>query len=499
MAKQSRRAITLALCLFVATGAAPAQTFTTLAKFNGTDGSLPYAAPIQGLDGNFYGTTYTGGSGAYSGGTVFGLGSGGLKSLYSFPCDVNSCPNGSSPSGNLLLGANGDFYGATGAGGTGSCSDPGCGTIFEVSRNGVLTTLYNFNGTDGQGPGSPLLQTADGDFYGVTREGGANNNCSGGCGTVFRITESGVLTTIYRFCAEPGCPDGYNPGTLRQGSDGIFYGYTFNGGVYEGGTGGTIFEISPAGKLKTLYSFCVKLFCPDGYGPSGVVQASDGNFYGVTSRGGARSGTCRFHSNQGCGTFFKLTPAGTLTTLLSFDWTDGAIPQTLIQATDGNFYGTTYLGGSTNYYGTIFKVTPTGTLTTLYTFCTARGCPDGISPNDLVQGTDGGLYGATSYGGFHAVQCLNAGCGTVFNLNVGLSPFVALVRNSGAVGQAVRILGQGLTGTTSVSFNGTPATFTVNADTFLTATVPAGATSGFVTAVTPGGTLTSNVQFRVLP
>ena len=477
MAKLNPWTRTLAFYLVVGAIVAPAQTFTTLAKFNGSDGYQPSAAPTQGLDGNFYGTTFAGGSSMS--GTVFGLTPGGsFKSFYNFSCVQYSCLNGSLPAGDLTLAANGDFYGAASGGGTGPCSYPGCGTIFKISREGVLTSLYNFNGDDGQSPFGPLLQTADGNLYGATSW---SNDC-GGCGTVFKMTPYGVLTTIYRFCSEPYCADGSSSGALKQARDGNFYGYTQDGGAPKRGT---IFEITPGGKLSTLYTFCVKLGCPDGSGPSGVVQASDGSFYGITAGGGARNAACRLHSNLGCGTFFKLTPTGTLTTLSSFNWTDGAEPQALIQATDGNFYGTTLLGGSTNRYGTIFKVTPTGTLTTLYTFCTVRGCPDGISPTDLMQGTNGTLYGATSYGGFHFPQCENGGCGTVFSLDVGLGPLVAFVRNSGLVGQAVRILGQGLTGTTSVSFNGTPATFTVNADTFLTAKVPAGAISGLVTVTTP--------------
>lgn len=496
MASPEKWKIIIVACIVVTTTATFAQTFTFLAGFDGSNGDWPTAAPVQGLDGNFYGTTYTGGNGAYFGGTVFGFSPAArMKSLYSFPCSQSSCPNGSAPTGNLLLAANGDFYGTAVAGGTGSCSSPGCGTIFKVSREGVLTTLYNFNGTDGQNPIGPLVQGSDGSLYGVTNTGGIINSDCYGCGTVFKLTPDGVLTTIYQFCSKPGCADGSLPfGGLKQSSDGNFYGYTTSGGAY---LGGTIFEITPDGLLTTLYSFCY--YCPNGgVDPSGVVQASDGNFYGVTAAGGPRSLSCQ----EGCGTFFRLTPSGKLRTLLSFNGTDGEEPGGLTEATDGNFYGTTYFGGSTYFYGTIFKVTPTGNLTTLYAFCAVKDCLDGFQPNDLVQATDGSLYGTAAYGGQQNIDCTTGagrGCGTVFSLDVGLSPFVAFVRNSGAVGQAVRILGQGLTGTTSVLFNGTPATFTVNADTFLTATVPAGAKSGYVTVTTPTGTLTSNVQFRILP
>ena len=118
----------------------------------------------------------------------------------------------------------------------------------------------------------------------------------------------------------------------------------------------------------------------------------------------------------------------------------------------------------------------------------------------LVQGTVGNFYGTTGNGGVGGDSCsLPYGCGTVFGLHVGLAPFVAFVRDSGKVGQTGGILGQGFTGTTSVSLNGTPASFTVVSDTFIRATVPAGATSGYVTVTTPSGTLTSNVPFYVIP
>jgi uncharacterized repeat protein (TIGR03803 family) len=234
----------------------------------------------------------------------------------------------------------------------------------------------------------------------------------------------------------------------------------------------------------------------DGNQPFGLVQAAGGNFYGTTEYGGSyRNYSC---SENGCGTVFKITPRGTLTTLYSFcsqtNCSDGLAPSAgLVQATDGNFYGTTILGGAnsvcpnSNGCGTVFKIAPAGELTTLHVF----GGTDGQYPvAGLLQATDGNFYGTTNEGGADSV-------GTVFSLSMGFGPFVRFVRSSGQVGRKVEILGQGFTGTTGVSFNGTAANFVVHSDTYLTATVPQGATTGFVTVATPGGVLQSNVKFRV--
>ena len=200
------------------------------------------------------------------------------------------------------------------------------------------------------------------------------------------------------------------------------------------------------------------------------------------------------------GTIFKITPTGTLTTLYSFCTQSGCADGDgenpiggLVQATNGDFYGTTFNGGA-NDEGTVFEITPGGTLTTLYSFCAQSGCTDGYAPlAGLVQATNGTLYGTTGYGGASGTHS----AGTVFSLSVGLGPFVETQTTSGEVGAAVKILGSDLTSATSVSFNGTDATFTVVSRYLITTTVPAGATSGKVRVVTPSRTLSSNVPFRV--
>ena len=175
----------------------------------------------------------------------------------------------------------------------------------------------------------------------------------------------------------------------------------------------------------------------------------------------------------------------------NLDYTDGADPiGGLVQAADGNFYGTASGGGGENV-GTVFEITSGGTLTMLYSFCSVTNCTDGNGPHaGLVQATDGNFYGTTYAGG-------TPGEGTVFSLSKGLGPFVETHPTSGKVGAKVRILGTDLTGATSVTFNGTAATFTVVSKSEITTTVPTGATTGKVKVVTPSRTLSSNVPFRV--
>jgi len=461
------------------------QPFTNLFTFDGNDGAAPWGVLVQATDGNFYGTTPNGGRSNGEGntaGTVFKITSTGtLTTVYLF-CSQPNCTDGSRPFAGLVQGTDGNFYGTTEEGGAYGMSYGGAGTVFKITPAGVLTSLYSFcaqTGCPDEGfPYAGLVQGTDGNFYGT-----ASGDSFDGYGTVFKITPQGTLTTLHTFSG----PDGYLPtATLVQGTNGDFYGTTSFGGANCSPAGcGTVFKITPAGKLTTLYSFCAQTNCPDGDEPyyAGLMQAIDGNFYGTTYAGGA----------YGSGTVFEITPAGTLTTLHSFSGTDGENPfGTLVQGTDGNAYGTTNAGGSYGY-GTAFKITPAGTLTTLYNFCAQVNCADGDNPiAGLMQATDGNFYGTTS----GLVDQTN---GTVFELSVSLAPFIETVPTSGKVGAPVILLGTNLTGTTSVSFNGTAATFTVVSSSEITTTVPAGATGGSVTVVTPQGTLTSNVAFRVTP
>ncbi|MGA2741116.1 MAG: choice-of-anchor tandem repeat GloVer-containing protein [Bryobacteraceae bacterium] len=188
------------------------------------------------------------------------------------------------------------------------------------------------------------------------------------------------------------------------------------------------------------------------------------------------------------GTIFKTTDNGALTSLYSFGGADGTYPSsTLVQATDGNFYGTTYEGGA-NSFGTVFEFTSGGVLLPLHSFDSTDGA---MIMGSLVQGTDGNFYGTATGGGAD-------GYGTVFSLSTGLGPFVKALPAYGKVGAAIKILGTNLTDATSVTFNGIAAAFTVTSPTLITTTVPAGATSGKVQVTTPGGTLSGNVRFLVL-
>jgi uncharacterized repeat protein (TIGR03803 family) len=462
-----------AFLLFAAGTAAPAQTkFTSLFSFDGTNGANPhYVYLVQGTDGKLYGTAYTS---TGSGGTIFKITTAGaLTTIYTFCPEGEACVDGAQPYAGLVLATNGDFYGTAANGGANSF-----GTVFQVTSAGKLTALHSFDSTDGASPEVALIQATNGELYGTTSIGGSTD-----VGTIFDITTAGKFTSLLNFTGTNG---DYPDGKLVQGTDGNFYGTTEE--VSSGS--GTVFKMTPAGKLTTLHKFTGS--GSDGAGPtSALFQASNGNFYGTTQAGGT----------HGDGTVFQITSAGKLTTLYSFcaksECTDGANPSAgLIQATDGNLYGTTFSGGSNETAcnggcGTIFKITTSGTLTTLYNFCSESGCVDGSQPQEgLVQHTNGTLYGTTYYGG-------SDGLGTIYSLSVGLGPFVETVPTSGKASAKVIILGTSLTGATSVSFNGTAATFKVVSSSEITTTVPTGATTGTVTVKTPSGTLSSNVAFVV--
>jgi uncharacterized repeat protein (TIGR03803 family) len=465
-----------------------AQTYTLLADFNGTNGGDPgYVTLVQGPDGNLWGTTIGGGPEAV--GTVFKMTpTGTLTTVYNF-CMLANCDDGSYPYGGLVLGSDGNFYGTTEQGG----GQYELGIVFKLTPEGELTTLHYFceNGcSDGYNPKAALVQGTDGNFYGTSTQGGL------GYGAVFKITPGGTLTPLHSF---EGGDGRYPVAGLIQAADGDFYGTTVQGGdgsCFDGC--GTVFKITPGGTLTMLHSFNSS----DGASPyAPLVQGTDGNFYGTTETGGA-------FCNGGCGTVFKMTPAGTVTTLHSFRGfpNDGGFPMGgLLLGPNGIFYGTTTQGGLDPSQadclgygvgcGVIFEISPGGSMKIEHFFA---GFPIGGSePNGgLALATNGTFYGVTSGGGPY---CNTFGCGTAFSVSSNFAPFVETVPPSSGLGAAVNILGTNLTTATSVTFNGTPATFNVVSSSLITTTVPAGATSGKVQVVTPVGTLTSNVPFRVLP
>lgn len=463
---QPIRTFALCLAIVILTISAAAQTYTELLSLNGNTAAGPTTSLVQGIDGKFYGTTYYGGTG-----TCFdnqGIGCGvvfkisqtkGLEIIYNFQ---KSGPV--YPGNNLLLGSDGNFYGTTVSGN---------GSVFKITPAGSLTVLHEFGSSlNGDGLRGGLIQGLDGNFYGTTLFGGTPSQfCPEGCGTVFKMTSAGGLTTLYSFCPQNYCPDGENPsGSLAQGLDGNFYGTTLDGGLYKTGT---IFKITPKGAFNLLYTFST--FQPY---PGGLVLASDGNFYG-----------------EGQNELYRVTPQGDLTVLPN---NSGYLQNPPTQGTDGNLYWTISRGGNLGQGG-ISTMTLEGTSYSLvYTF---NGYPDdGSYPvGSLVQATDGKFYGVTYSGGSSPCNYGTLpGCGTIFSLDMGLGPFVTLVRPAGKVGGTGGILGQGFTGTTAVTVNGTPASFIVKSDTLILATVPAGATTGYVTVTTPSGTLTSNVPFHVI-
>jgi len=457
--------------LLLIASCASAQTLTTLANLpNGFGVALP-AGLIQGTDGNFYGSTVYGG--AYTYGMIFAVSPASmLSTVYNF-CPSIGCADGAYPYAALVLGTDGNFYGTNAGGGA-----RGWGTIFKITSSGVLTTLHSFCGSascaDGVYPTASLVQAANGNFYGTTQGDGTNT-----LGTIFRVTAAGQFTTLYTFCKVAGCPDGAAPTAgLIQATDGNFYGATKGGGIPGCGSAtlqgcGTIFKVTAAGVLTTLHEFSVS----DGIYPSGsLLQGTDGYLYGTTLYGGTYN----------YGTVFEITTSGSLTTLYSFcasDYpcADGYSPSGgLAQGTDGNFYGATESGGA-NYSGTLFSITPAGSLATLHTFNGSDGWGPAVSP---VQGTDGSFYGTT-------VQ-------TVYSLNMGLGPFIKTVPTSGKAGSIVTILGTSLSSATKVSFAGTAATFTVISPSEITANVPTGAKTGKVRVMLASGTsLVSNISFRV--
>jgi len=329
---------------------------TTLVSFNGTNGSRPSAALLQASDGTFYGTTAFGGTNGNHG-TVFQLTTGGvLTTLLSF-----DGTNGSEPFAGLIQGSDGNFYGTTVMGGANNL-----GTVFQMMPAGALTTLFSFNGTNnGSFPFASLVQGTNGNFYGTTSAYGTADGDSptGHAAIAFQVTPAGVLTPLTSLSGANGAD---SASALAPGTNEYFYGTSEYGGntSLNGANGikagfGTVFQMTPAGALGILVRFNG---ANGSYCVSGLVQGSDGNFYGTTAGGGWSS------TVTGGGTVFKMTPAGVLTTLVSFNGANGSSPQApLIQGRDGNFYGTTTYGGP-NGGGTVFQVTTNGVLTTLAGF-----------------------------------------------------------------------------------------------------------------------------------
>jgi len=365
-----------------------------LHEFGGYSSSFatgPHAPLIQGRDGNLYGTTR--GGGTLNLGTVFRMTRGGAISVIH---EFTGGPGGATPTSALLEATDGNFYGTANA-----ATDTGARTaIFKLSPAGEFSVICVVRDTLSSNF-SALVQGTDGNFYGTVSLGGAF-----GGGYVFRVTPAGAFTVLHEFpFSFDTIVDASMPVGLIQGADGNFYGTTSAGGVagcpsapYCSSFGnGTVFRMSPAGTVTVLHKFDGG---SEGAEPrSGLIQATDGNFYGTTSAGGARAGTV-----------FRITPAGNLTALYAFPPNGNGIavyPGSLVRGADGNIYGTTANGGPAST-GTIFRLTLQGNVTVLHRFETAW---DGSYPLGLVQASDGRLYGTTSGGGI-------ASRGTTFVMDV---------------------------------------------------------------------------------
>jgi uncharacterized repeat protein (TIGR03803 family) len=343
---------------------APDGTETTLVAFNSTNGANPWAGLVQASDGSFYGTTYAGG--LWNKGTTFHLSTNGILTVL---CSFDGT-NGANPYAGLTLASDGNLYGTTCYGGSNNS-----GTVYRLTPGGALTSLYSFllGLPEGDNPWAGLVQGTDGNLYGVNYFGGVTN-CLGG---VFRITTGGVLTPLVTFDGSTG---GCSQSGLIQATDGSLYGSTQTKGLFRLSLAGTFTPLAPSSTNGSI---------------SPLLQAANGKFYGTTCNGGL----------FGKGSVFEMTPGGTLTTLVSFDGTNGASPYAgLIQGSDGALYGTTESGGL-NGAGTVFQISIQGALNVLYAFHSAEGTDARL----LTEASDGNFYGVTSEGGAY-------GFGTAFRV-----------------------------------------------------------------------------------
>ena len=484
----------------------PAGKLKILHNFTGSnnDGAFPQGGVTLGTDGNFYGTTYEGGS--VTAGAVFKVTQGGsATTLYSF----TGGSDGAYPYAPPVEGNDGNFYGTTTAGGNTVKCGSGCGTIYKITPAGVLTTLHQFDITDGYTPYEPLVLGTDGNFYGTT-----TNGTSANAGVIFKITPAGKFTLLYSFDGTHG----ENPFSgLVQGNDGNFYGTTFNGGT---AGSGVVFKITPSGKLTVLHNMSGTTDGARPYG--GLVLGSDGNFYGANAYGGTVNSNCA----NGCGTLFKITPKGVFSVLYKFDYTTGAQASvTPFQHTSGLVYGDSQVGGTGNvnpctagncgvfyswkstslpafvsllpYSGKVGKTIEflgqgfvSGKTTVSFNGTAAK--PTVVSSTYLTAAVPNG---ATT----GSVSVTTSGVKLTSNKIFRVTPQIKSFKpTSGKVGTVVTITGVSLIQTTKVTFGGVAATsFTHTSDTQVKATVPPGAKTGKIVITTPGGTATSPGVFTV--
>ena len=368
--------------LLLTTSRSQAQTETVLYSFGSTvtDGYSLFAGLVMDKDGNLYGTTLYGGAGGA--GTVFKVTPSGKETiLHGFTYFTG---DGVEPSAGLILDQEGNLYGTTFQGGANNL-----GAVFELTSDGTETVLYSFGSQSGDGtyPAASLTMDKRGNLYGTTQHGGGTTNCYQGCGTVFKLTRSGQETVLHSFGVKPG--DGIQPlAGLVLDDRGNLYGTTFLGGAVGIGT---VFKLTPEGAERVLHSFSTD---QDGNLPTGnLMRDTVGNLYGTTTSGGTDGNTA--------GTVFKVTPDGTETVFYSFSYSqssEGTMPSGgVITDRNGNLFGTTQLGGAENQ-GAVYRLSPAGRETLLYSFGSHSG--DGFQPEGgLVVDKTGTLFGTTQQGG----------------------------------------------------------------------------------------------------
>jgi uncharacterized repeat protein (TIGR03803 family) len=364
-------------------------TYTTLAAFNNTSsGETPYNPPLLGADGNLYGPLPGGGKNKV--GVIYKVSTNGTHTtLYTF-----KTANGANPIASLVSGRDENLYGVAINGGTNNQ-----GTIFKITTNGTFTLLHTFGmmtndlgySLDGANPYGALVLGRDGNFYGVTFNGGISN-----AGTVFQFSTNGTLTTLHSFTGTGSSDDGAHPylAPLVEGADSVFYGTTYAGGT---NNAGTIFQITAGGVLTNLFEFSN----PGGVNPySGLHFGMDGNLYGTTVYGGTYNR----------GTAYQITTNGILTMLFQFGGADGLDYPVggVVPGNNNIILGTTFQGGAHNF-GAVFQLSTNGVLTTLHSF--TNGNDGALCYAGVIRDTSGNIYGAASEGGNQG------GFGTVYSLN----------------------------------------------------------------------------------
>ena len=463
----------------------PAGAYSELYNFDGTQGVNPSSGLTLAADGNFLGAAYYSGTGGF--GTAFKVSpSGGVTVLHNFVLT-----DGAGIYAPPIQGSDGDYYGVA------STSNPGFGCVYKITSGGVFSVLYQFDVTHGSTPIAPLIQATDGNFYGTTKVGGTF-----GFGTVFKITPAGALTVLYNFDSTHGASV-FSP--LVQGSDGNFYGTTRNGGTKN--NGGVVFKLTAAKKLTVLYNFDATGATKDGTNPyAGLVQGSDGKFYGVTSAGGT----------TGAGTLYQITSNGIYSKLYDFFSATGSFPTaTLRQHTNGKFYGEATSGGAFGH-GALFSYdsgrSPFIIVTPLF------GVPTqdvdilggGLLATQQIkfdgQSSSGNIISDTyitaevpftATTGYVTVEFLQGSLGSVPQKFHVLPVILSFSPGSGGVGSSVVITGNSFKGATKVAFGKNKAVFSVDSYTQITAKVPVGAKTGKILVTTPGGTASSPTDFTV--